>query len=257
MVPMRTFEIAGRTVARVGLGTNRLTDTIPNRDFLRDAVEAGLGFIDTAHLYTDGSSEAAIGAALAPFPEEIVVATKGGYRSNAPERVRAEIESSLERLRAETIDLWYLHRVSDDAPLEATMELVAGYVEEGRIAHVGLSEVGVEEIEAARKIAPIAAVQNEYGLGERKHDEVIDHCETHGIVFVPFFPLAGGETDDLTEIAGRHDATASQIRLAWLLHRSPIVAPIPGTLSLAHLRDNLAATEIELSPEEIEALGAR
>lgn len=255
MVPMRTFEIAGRTVARVGLGTNRLTDTILNHDLLRDAVEDGLGFVDTAHLYSDGSSEAAIGAALAPFPEEIVVATKGGYRTNAPDRLREEIEGSLERLRTATIDLWYLHRVQDDAPLEATMELVAGYVEQGRIAHVGLSEVGVEEIETARKVVPIAAVQNQYGLGERKHEEVIDYCETHGIVFVPFFPLAGGETGELTEIAERKDATPTQIRLAWLLHRSPIVAPIPGTLSIEHLRENLAATEIELSPEEIEALG--
>jgi aryl-alcohol dehydrogenase-like predicted oxidoreductase len=255
MVPMRTFEIAGRTVARVGLGTNRLTDTGPNREFLRDAIDAGLGFIDTAHLYTDGSSEAAIGAALAPFPKEIAVATKGGYRTNAPDRLREEIEQSLEHLRTATIDLWYLHRVQDDAPLEATMELVAGYVEEGRIAHIGLSEVGVEEIETARKIVPIAAVQNEYGLGERKHDEVVDHCEAHGIVFVPFFPLAGGETEELTAIAERHHATPSQIRLAWLLHRSPIVAPIPGTLSLEHLRDNLAATEIELSADEIESLG--
>ncbi|MFN8112744.1 MAG: aldo/keto reductase [Solirubrobacterales bacterium] len=256
MVPMRTFEIAGRTVARVGLGTNRLTDDDANHGFLREAIDAGLGFIDTAHLYTDGSSETAIGNALAPFPEEIVVATKGGYRTNDPDRIREEIEHSLERLQTGRIDLWYLHRVHDDAPLEATMELLAGYVENGRIAHVGLSEVGVEEIEAARSIVPIAAVQNEYGLGERKHDEVIDHCETHGIVFVPFFPLAGDDTGELTEIAGRHDASPDQIRLAWLLHRSPIVAPIPGTLSIEHLRENLAATEIELSPEEIEALGA-
>jgi aryl-alcohol dehydrogenase-like predicted oxidoreductase len=253
---MRSFEIAGRTVARVGLGTNRLTDTDSNHDFLREAVDAGVGFVDTAHLYTDGSSESAIGAALAPIPEEIVVATKGGYRTNAPDRIREEIERSLERLRTDRIDLWYLHRIHDDAPLEATIELLAGFVEEGRIEHIGLSEVGIEEIEAARSIVPIAAVQNEYGLGERKHEEVIDHCEKHGIVFVPFFPLAGDETTELTGIAERHDASPNQIRLAWLLHRSPIVAPIPGTLSIEHLRENLDASEIELSPEEIEALGA-
>ncbi len=252
---MRTFEIAGRTVHRVGLGTNRLSDTDANRTFLREAVDAGLGFIDTAHLYAGGASESAIGAALAPFRDELVIATKGGYRTNEPGALRAEIEQSFERLRTERIDLWYLHRVQGDAPLEETMRLLAGYVGEGRIAHVGLSEVGVEEIEAARSVLPIVAVQNEYGLGERKHEEVIDHCEAHGIVFVPFFPLAGPGTAALAEIAARHDASPNQIRLAWLLHRSPIVAPIPGTLSIEHLRENLATSEIELSAEEIEALG--
>lgn len=251
---MRTFEIAGRTVNRVGLGTNRLTDTEANRTFLRDAVDAGLGFIDTAHLYTDGASESTIGATLAPFADELVVATKGGYRTNEPDALRTEIEQSFERLAVERIDLWYLHRVQGDAPLEETMRLLAGYVEDGRIANVGLSEVGADEIETARSVLPIAAVQNEYGLGERKHDEVVDHCETHGIVFVPFFPLAGSDTPELTEIAARRDASTDQIRIAWLLHRSPIVAPIPGTLSIEHLRENLAATEIELSAEEIEAL---
>lgn len=256
MVPMRTFEIAGRTVNRVGLGTNRLTETDANRSFLADAVAAGLGLIDTAHLYTDGSSESAIGAALAPFPDELVVATKGGYRSNAPAVIRAEIEQSFERLRVETIDLWYLHRVDGEVPVEETMGLLAGYVEAGRIANVGLSEVGIGEIEAARSVLPIAAVQNEYGLGERKHEEVIDHCEANGIAFVPFFPLAGGEGAELDRIAEAHGVRPNQVKIAWLLHRSPIVAPIPGTLSIDHLRENLAATEIDLAPVEIEALGA-
>jgi aryl-alcohol dehydrogenase-like predicted oxidoreductase len=251
---MRTFEIAGRTVSRVGLGTNRLTDTAENREFLSEAVEAGLGFIDTAHLYTDGASEATIGAALAPFPDEIVVATKGGYRSNRADGLRSEIEESLARLRTGRIDLWYLHRVKDDAPFGQTLSVISEFVDAGRIANVGLSEVGADEIEQARSELPVVAVQNEYGLGERKHDEVIDYCETHGIVFVPFFPLAGEETAELRRVAASHEATTNQIRLAWLLHRSPVVAPIPGTLSPAHLRENLAATEIDLSAEEIEAL---
>ncbi|MCB0875753.1 MAG: aldo/keto reductase [Solirubrobacterales bacterium] len=255
MVPMRTFEIAGRTVSRVGLGTNRLTDTDQNREFLRSAVDAGLGFIDTAHLYTDGASEATVGAALAPFPEDVVVATKGGYRSNEADGLRSEIEGSLDRLRTDRIDLWYLHRIKDDAPFERTLGVISEFVDAGRIAHVGLSEVGVDEIERARSELPVVAVQNEYGLAERKHDEVIDYCETHGIVFVPFFPLAGEDTDELGRVAAAHDATLNQIRLAWLLHRSPVVAPIPGTLSPDHLRENLAATEIDLSVEEIEAIG--
>ena len=134
------------------------------------------------------------------------------------------------------------------------MELVREYVEAGTIRNVGISEVSVEQIEAARSVLPVAAVQNEYGLGERKHDEVIDHCESEGIAFVPFFPLAGGDEDVLAGIAERHDATPNQIRLAWLLRRSPCVAPIPGTLSIEHLRDNLAALDIELSDEDFSAL---
>jgi pyridoxine 4-dehydrogenase len=252
----KTFMLGDAELPRIGLGTNRLRDVEQGRSFLRAAVDAGLGFIDTAHLYTAGSSEAAVGAALAPFPDGLVVATKGGYRSNDPATVRAEIEQSFERLRVEAIDLWYLHRVHDDAPLEATMTLLREYVDAGRIRRVGLSEVTVEQIVAAREVVPVAAVQNEYGLGERKHDEVIDFCEREGIAFVPFYPLAGGGGPDLLEASERHGATPSQVKLAWLLHRSPCVVPIPGTLSIDHLRENLAALEIELTGEEVEAIGA-
>ena len=250
----RTFQLGQNTLNRIGLGTNRLTDTEENRSFIRAAVDAGLDFIDTAHLYTKGSSESTIGAALAPFPDEVVVATKGGYRSNDPEELRAEIELSFERLRTDTIDLWYLHRVHPDDPFEETLGLVSEYVTAGRITQVGVSEVSVEEIAVAQSIVSVAAVQNEYSLVERKHDEVIDHCEAERIAFVPFFPLAGDPTPAVREAAGRHEASANQIKLAWLLHRSPCVVPIPGTLSLEHLRDNLAALEIELDPEEQRSL---
>ena len=250
----RTFQLGESTLNRIGLGTNRLTDTEENRSFIRAAVDAGLDFIDTAHLYTKGSSESTIGAALAPFPDEVVVATKGGYRTNDPEELRAEIELSFERLRTDTIDLWYLHRIHPGDPFEETLGVVSEYVTAGRIGQVGVSEVSVEEIAVAQSIVPVVAVQNEYSLVERKHDEVIDHCEAERIAFVPFFPLAGDPTPAVREAAGRHEASANQIKLAWLLHRSPCVVPIPGTLSLEHLRDNLAALEIELDPEEQRSL---
>jgi len=254
--PRRTFTLDGAEVNRVGLGTNRLTDTEANCEFLGEAVAAGLGFIDTAHLYSGGDSEAAVGAALAPFPDDLVVATKGGYRSNSPEVLRAEIEESFARLRTEAFDLWYLHRVHDDAPFEATLELVREYVDDGRIRNVGLSAVSVEQVRTARAIVPIAAVQNEYGLGNREHEDVVSYCAFEEILFVPYYPLAGEETAALREVAAIHDASTNQVRIAWLLQRSPWVVPIPGTLSVDHLRDNLAALAIELSDEEQRAIEA-
>lgn len=255
--PPRTVALGEHRITRIGLGTNRLTDTAENRSFLEAAVDAELNFIDTAHLYTGGESETTIGAALAPFPDDLVVATKGGYHSGrGNEGLRSELEQSFERLRTDTIALYYLHRVDPDIPIEESMGLLREYRDAGRIAHVGLSEVSVEQIERARSVVPIAAVQNEYNLAERKHEAVIDHCEAEGIVFVPFYPLGGGGSAAGSEIAERHGATPSQIELAWLLHRSPCVAPIPGTLSLAHLEENLAALEIELAEEELDRLSA-
>jgi aryl-alcohol dehydrogenase-like predicted oxidoreductase len=252
----RSFTLDNRSLNRIGLGTNRLADDGRSRSFLREAVAAGVDFIDTAHLYTDGASESAIGTALAPFRDEVVIATKGGYHSNDPALLRAELATSLERLQTEVIDLYYLHRVHDDAPFEATVELLAEQVGEGLIRHLGLSEVGIEEIEAARAIVDVAAVQNEYGLGERGHEEVLDYCDSEGILFVPYYPLAGGDSAALLAVAERHGASPSQVKLAWLLARSPFVLPIPGTRSIEHLRENLAAAELELDPAEIEAVGA-
>ena len=184
-----------------------------------------------------------------------MVATKGGYEEGVRiDGLRAELEESLERLRVETIDLYYLHRVHPDHEVEQSMELLAEYREAGRIANVGLSEVTVEQIERAQSIVPIAAVQNEYSVAERRHDDVVDHCAAEGIVFVPYFPLRGDDPPALAEVADAHGATPGQIKLAWLLHRAPVVTPIPGTLSLEHLKENLAALEIELSGEEFERL---
>jgi aryl-alcohol dehydrogenase-like predicted oxidoreductase len=252
----KTIALGDRRFTRVGLGTNRLTDTEADRSFLTAGVEAGLEFIDTAHLYSGGESELAIGAALAPFAEHVVVATKGNFLpGGGSDGLRAELELSLERLRTEVIDLYYLHRVDPGVPLEETMNVLKEYRDAGRIAHVGLSEVSVAEIERARSIVPISAVQNEFNLTERMHDEVVDFCASEGIVFVPFFPLQG-DSPNLAEIAANHDAAPDQIKLAWLLRRSEAMAPIPGTRSLEHLRMNLDALDIELSPEEFETLSA-
>jgi pyridoxine 4-dehydrogenase len=236
-----TLTIGDTQVARIGLGTNRLTTAPEHVEFVRQAVAAGINHIDTAHLYTGGESERALGEALSSAPGDVLVATKGGYRGAAPETLRAEIDESLRRLRTETLELYYLHRVDPEIPLEESLGVIDEYRQAGKIRHVGLSEVGVQEIERARKVLPIAAVQNEYNLAEREHDEVVDHCAREGIAFVAFYPL--------------HGARRPQVALAWLLQRSPTLAPIPGTLSIDHARENLAALDLELSDEELGALG--
>jgi pyridoxine 4-dehydrogenase len=242
-------------LTRIGLGTNRLTDTPANRDLLQQAVAAGVDFIDTAHIYTSGESERAIGAALAPFPPGLTVATKGAYAAGTgPDGLRAQIEASLERLRAETIELYYLHRVDPRYSIEAMISVIAEYRDMGRIRHVGVSEVSIEQIQLAQAVVPIAAVQNEYNLAVRRHDEVVDFCTERELLFVPFFPLRGGDRAAIAEVADELGATPQQVKLAWLLKRSPVILPIPGTLSIEHLRENLGALEVELSDAQFERL---
>jgi len=249
-----TIRLGDVDVPRIGLGTNRLTPT--HTSFVEEAVAAGMRHIDTAYLYSGGESEATIGAALSPVPEGVVVATKGGYRpgESEPDVLRAQIEESLRRLRTDRIALYYLHKVHPQTPLERSMSVLAEARERGQIAHVGISNATVAEIEQAREIVPIAAVQNHLHLSAREHEDVLDYCTAEGIVFVPYFPLHGEGGRAVDEIAERHDATPEQILLAWLLKRSPVMLPIPGTLSLEHLKENLAALEIELDDEEFEAL---
>ena len=251
------MKVGDRDVARIGLGTNRLTNTPPNVELIKAAVAAGVQMIDTAHLYTGGHSEETVGAALSPIPDSVIVATKGGFGGagrGRPEVLREEIEQSLRSLRADVIELYYLHRVDPETPIEASLATIAEYRERGSIHHVGVSEVTVEQIERARKVVPITAVQNHYNLAERKYEEVVDYCTREGIVFVPFFPLRDGGGPKVDAIARRHRATSRQVMLAWLLHRSPIMLPIPGTLSLAHLKENMAALELELSDDEFTSL---
>lgn len=245
-------------VARIGLGSNRLTHTSAHEALIRSAVDAGVQMIDTAYSYTGGESEQTIGDALTPFPRSIVVATKGGGGPSpgrgTPEVLRSQIEQSLRRLKTATIPLYYLHRVDPATPLEESLGAIKEYVDRGNIRHVGLSEVGIDEIERGRRVVPIAAVQNEYNITERKWDVVVDYCAREGIVFVPFYPLRASVGRLLAEIARRHRISPQQVMLAWLLQRSPAMLPIPGTLSITHLRENVAAARIELTKVEFRDL---
>ena len=248
------LRLGDTEVARIGLGTNRLTRTPGHIAFVKEAVAAGVNLIDTAHTYTGGDSEETIGAALPPVPVGCVVATKGGYARGhgQPEVLRSQIEESLRRLRTDNIALYYLHRVDPETPLEESLGAIKEYRDSGKIRHVGLSQVGVDQIERASRLMPIAAVQNHYNLSERRYEDVVDYCAGKGIVFLPFFPLHG--VGAAAGIARRRGVTPAQIALAWLLRRSPTTLPIPGTLSLEHLEENLAAPEIELSEAEFQAL---
>jgi aryl-alcohol dehydrogenase-like predicted oxidoreductase len=243
-----TYRLAGVDVPRIGLGTNRLRAAPEHVDLIRAAVAAGVAHIDTAHLYSGGESERAIGEALAGRAEGVLVATKGGYASGEgrPEILAGQIEQSLRSLQSDAIGLYYLHRVDPTTPLEESLGAIKAYVDRGAIRHVGLSEVGVEQIERARAIVPVAAVQNRYNLADRRHDDVVDHCEREQIAFVAYFPLRGDGGAGVSAAAERHGVSESAIKLAWLLQRSPVILPIPGTLSIEHLRENLAALELDL-----------
>jgi pyridoxine 4-dehydrogenase len=255
---VRPFRLAGVDVPRIGMGTNRLSTAPQDVAFVREAVAAGVRHIDTAHLYTGGASERALGEALDGVREDVLVATKGGYRpgEGRPEVLGAQIEESLRSLRTDTITLYYLHRVDPETALEVSLGAIKDARDAGTILHVGVSNVSVAQIERARQVVPIAAVENHYNLSERRHDDVVDYCEREGIVFVAYFPLRDGGPPVLHEIARRHGVTTEQIALAWLLRRSPTLMAIPGTLSLEHLKENLAAMDVELSDAEFDALSA-
>lgn len=258
-----TIAIGGElTVNRLGLGTNRVADNDASRATLRRAVALGVNFFDTAEMYR--ASEAIIGATLAPYPPGVIVSTKGGVTqqfqpANEPENIRRGIEQSLRHLRLEQLPLYFLHRL-DAARLDETVGYLKELRDEGLIRHVALSDVTVEQIERARRIVPIAAVQNEYNLLQRKHDAEVDYCAANGIAFFPWFPLGKGRfpaaEETLAAIGARLGATPTQVALAWLLRRSPAMLPIPGTTSVEHLESNLAAAGLTLGEEDVRALDA-
>ena len=252
---MRKLTLGDTELTRIGLGTNRLANTPENVDFVREAVAAGVNFIDTAHTYTGGESEQTLGAALSEGDGGALVATKGGYGDGRPEVIRSEIEGSLRRLRTDSIALYYLHKVDRETPIEESLSAIKEHVDSGQIGHVGVSNVSLDQLERARQVVPIDAVQNHYNLSERASEDVIDYCAREGIVFVPYFPLRADGGAAVREIAERHNATPAQVTLAWMLQRSPVTAPIPGTLSIDHLRENLGALEVELTDSELDALG--
>ena len=271
-----TFEIGGdNTVNRLGYGAMRITgdniigppdDEEEARDVLRRAVELGVDFIDTADSYGPGVSERLLRETLAPY-DDVTVATKGGLmrrpdgewvRNGDPDYLKNACLCSLDRLGVDTIDLYQLHRVEDGVPLEDSVRALAELKDDGYIRHIGLSEVGVDEIDRARDVVDVATVQNRYNVADREHDDVLDYCEENGIGFMPWFPLGAGGLDSkrgaLEGVAQRRDATPRQVALAWLLQRSPVVLPIPGTSSVDHLEENVGAATVELTDEDLEAL---
>ena len=232
------------------------------------AIDAGVNLIDTADAYGPEVSENLIAEALHPYPGDLVIATKGGLvrpgpgswePDGRPEHLREACENSLRRLRLDRIDLYQLHAVDPKVPFEQSLEAIATLREEGKVRLVGLSNVSVDQLERALEIVPVASVQNRYNLEYRASEEVLEACEEGGIGFIPWFPLATGSLarpgGPLDEIAAAHDATPSQIALAWLLARSPVMLPIPGTSSVEHLEENLAAAHIALGADEVDELG--
>ena len=263
-------------VHRLGYGTMRLVgegawgepaDPDECRRVLRRAVELGVTLIDTADAYGPEIAERLIGEALAPYPSGVVIATKGGITRQGPAKTeyvgRAGyliqcVEMSLRRLRLERIDLYQLHRIDPRTPLEESLGALKRMQEQGKIRHIGLSEVIPAEIEDAEKIVPIVTIQNRYSLADRRHEETLIYCERRGIGFLPWYPYAGGKllkpdhpsAKALGHIAARHGITIPQLSLAWLLHRSPVLLPIPGTSKVAHLEENVAAAQIRLTDDD-------
>jgi pyridoxine 4-dehydrogenase len=260
----KQIKIGNFTVTRLGLGTNRITDTEAARAVLGRAVELGINFIDTADLYQKGQSEETIAKTLAPYPPGLVIATKGGMSwadgsgINDPGYLRNALEASLKRLKRDHIDLYQLHRIDPIVPISETAGVLKAMQDAGKVRHLGLSEATVEQIEQFRKIITVVSVQNKYNVLDRKYEDVVNYCERNGIVFIPWYPLAKAKLDQnmIEKIAQKHNATSTQIAIAWLLRRSPVMLPIPGTLSVAHLESNLAAANISLSAEELESLHA-
>jgi len=268
-----TFLIGGDLpVNRLGYGTMRLVgegawgepaDPEEARRVLRRAVELGVNLIDTADAYGPEIAERLIGEALYPYSPGVVIATKGGITRQGPAKTeyvgRAGyliqcVEMSLRRLRLERIELYQLHRIDPRTPLEESLGALGRMQEQGKIRHIGLSEVTPTEIEDAEKIVPVVSIQNRYSLGDRRHEETLNYCERRGIGFLPWYPYAGGKllhpghpaAQILTRIAGSQLVTVSQLALAWLLQRSPVMLPIPGTSKVAHLEENVAAAQIKL-----------
>ncbi|MGA7834248.1 MAG: aldo/keto reductase [Acidimicrobiales bacterium] len=271
-----SMRLGALSVHRLGFGTMQLTGPGvwgPPRDrdeavaVLRRSVGLGVDLFDTADSYGPNVAEELMREVLHPYPENLTIATKAGFtrpgpdvwvERGDPEYLRAQCEGSLRRLGVERIDLFQLHRIDPKVPADAQFETLKALRDEGKVREVGLSEVSVAQIEAARRIVPIVSVQNLYNLADRSAEDVLDHCAANGIGFIPWFPLASGKLSapdgPLEQIARDLDATPSQVALAWLLRRSPVMLPIPGTSSVAHLEENCAASDVALSDAQFDEL---
>lgn len=274
-----TFRIGGDLeVRRLGFGAMRITgqgiwgepkDPAEAAAVLRRAIDLGVNFIDTADSYGPDVSERIIGEVLHPYPDDLVIATKAGLTrggpdqwtpNGRPEHLRAALEGSLKRLKLERIDLYQLHRIDRNVPLADSLGTLADMQREGKIRHIGLSEVTVEQLAQAQQIVPIVSMQNRYSIGDHEWEGMVDECERQSIAFIPWFPLAAGKLTEpggkLDQIAKKHNASVGQIALAWLLKRTPVMLPIPGTSKVKHLEENMAAADIDLSDEDFKALMA-
>jgi aryl-alcohol dehydrogenase-like predicted oxidoreductase len=269
-----TIDIGGDlTVNRLGFGAMRITGrgiwgSPPDRDVAKAvlwrAIELGVTFIDTADSYGPEVSETLIAEALHPYPDELVIATKAGLErpgpgvwepNGRPEHLRAACESSLARLKLEQIPLYQFHRPDPDVPFEESIDALVALKDEGKIRHIGLSNVTEEQVSAAQAITPIVSVQNRYNVTDRRSESLVDRCEIEGMAFLPWGPIQDlPESGVVQEIAARHGATPTQVVLAWLLARSPAMLPIPGTGSVEHLEENMAAADLQLDGHEVEAL---
>jgi len=270
----KTFKIGNDLeINRLGFGSMRLTgagiwgepkDPEEARRVLKRAVELGVNFIDTADSYGPDVSERLIGETLSPYPKGLVVATKAGLTRQGPDRwspdgrpdyLAKEVEKSLRLLKTDAIDLWQLHRVDPKVPVEQSLEPIVKLKQQGKIRHIGLSEVKPRDIDRARKVVEIVSVQNLYNVGDRQHEDVLEYCERHNIAFIPWFPVAAGKLarpgGKLDKIAKQRGATLAQLSIAWLLHRSAVMLPIPGTSSVAHLEENMKAADLALSEAEM------
>ena len=270
-----TLSLGDVTVNRMGFGAMRLTgkgiwgppaDRSEAVRVLRRAVELGVNFIDTADSYGPSVSEEIIAKALHPYPDGLVIATKGGLErpgpdqwvpNGRPEHLRRQLEGSLRRLKVERVDLWQLHRIDEKVPADEQFGAMREFQREGLVHQLGLSEVTVAQIQAARRTLSIVSVQNRYNLTDREWEAELEYCEREGLAFLPWYPLAAGALDEegpLARVAAKHGATPYQVALAWLLARSPVMLVIPGTSSVRHLEENIVAAEIRLAPEEMTAM---
>ncbi len=270
-----TFTLGGElTVNRLGYGAMRITGEGiwgPPKNkkeavaVLRRAVELGVNFIDTADSYGPNVSEELIAEALHPYPKDLVIATKGGWLRPGPnqwtheasaEHLRKAVEGSLKRLRLDRIDVYQLHAPAPATPFRDSVQALAELQREGKIRLVALSNVTREHVEKAQKIVPIASVQNRYSFADREWENVVDYCEQNGIGFIPWFPLGAGKVagEALSRVANAHQATPMQVALAWLLQRTPVMLPIPGTSSVQHVEENIAAAGVKLTKSEFEEL---
>lgn len=275
-----SFVIGGDlSINRLGYGAMRLTgegiwgwpaDRENAKKVLRRAIELGVNFIDTADAYGPDVNELLIAEALHPYPKGLVIATKGGHTrpgpnqwvpDGRPEYLTKCVENSLKRLKVERIDLYQLHRIDRKVPVEDSLGALKKMQDAGKIRHVGLSEVSVKEIEQAKKVLPIVSIQNRYNIEDRDSEEALNYCEKEKMAFIPWAPIGGSGKGSLTKAGGsleteakRHNASVVQLALAWLLQRSPVMVPIPGTSSLAHLEENMASAKLQLTPAEWKAI---